>query len=316
VPAPHAAAADGQHLAHTDDPRAALAKRAIRAHFGKAARSYGAAAALQHEVEDRLLERLDAITSNPTRVLDVGCGPGRGVALLKARYPNAHLLALDLALPMLQAAAPEKSWWKPFAKPGFDRINADAMRLPLADGSIDLLYSNLCIQWCAPLRSLFTNWRRVLRPGAPVLISTFGPDTLKELREAWAQVDTQPHVNQFLDMHDIGDQLLATGYQQVVLETDRFTVRYADVGALLRELKAIGASNAMQARRQGLGGASALKAMTQAYPRGPDGRISCTYEVIYAQCFAPPNGSPIRDAAGEIASVPISAIKKPRSPGQ
>jgi malonyl-CoA O-methyltransferase len=289
---------------------APLARKTIRTHFGKAASSYAAAAVLQHEVEDRLLERLTLCKTKPERVLDAGCGPGRGLQQLHQAFPDALLMGLDLALPMLEQAKPKSSWWKPFAKPAFARLNGDVSQLPIAASTLDLLYSNLCMQWCTDLPALFAEWRRVMRPDALLLATSFGPDTLKELRAAWASVDQGPHVNVFFDMHDIGDQMLAAGFIDPVLETERFTLTYADVPALLHELKAIGATNAMQARKPGIGGRAALSEMIKAYPRQADGRIAATYEVIYLQAFAPAFGAPIRHAGQEIASVPLSAIRR------
>lgn len=288
---------------------AALSRRAVRAHFGRAARTYLGAAALQNIVEDQLLERLDAIKSPPQRVLDIGCGPGRGAQALWRAFPNAQIVALDFAVPML-AQIPVKSRWNPFAEPTIHRVAGDAAMLPLAGECADVLFSNLCIQWCLDLPALFAEWRRVLKVDALVAFTNFGPDTLIELRHAWAQVDQGAHVNRFMDMHDIGDALLRAGFKDPVLNTERYTLSYPNVRALLAELKAIGATNALDARRAGLGGKDAIAKMIQHYPVDIDGRVSATYEVVYAQAYAPPPGAPIRIEGAEIASVPVSAIRR------
>lgn len=288
---------------------AALSRRAVRAHFGRAASSYLGAAALQNIVEDQLLERLDAIKSPPQRVLDIGCGPGRGAQALRRAFPNAQIVALDFAVPML-AQIPVKSRWNPFAEPTIHRVAGDAAMLPLAGECADVLFSNLCIQWCLDLPALFAEWRRVLKVDALVAFTNFGPDTLIELRHAWAQVDQGAHVNRFMDMHDIGDALLRAGFKDPVLSTERYTLSYPNVRALLAELKAIGATNALDARRAGLGGKEAIAKMIQHYPVDADGRVSATYEVVYAQAYAPPSGAPIRIEGAEIASVPVSAIRR------
>ena len=287
----------------------ALSRRAIRAHFGRAAGSYSAAAALQNAVEDQLLERLGAIKSPPQRILDVGSGPGRGALALRRAFPHAQVVALDFALPML-AQIPVKSRWNPFAEQTIHRIAGDAAMLPLAGACADVLFSNLCIQWCLDLAVLFAEWRRVLKPNALLAFTSFGPDTLIELRQAWAQVDQGAHVNQFFDMHDIGDALLRAGFKDPVLSTERYTLSYPSARALLAELKAIGATNALNARRTGLGGKSAIAQMIQHYPVDADGRVSATYEVVFAQAHAPAHGVPIRGAGAEIASVPVSAITR------
>lgn len=288
----------------------ALSRRAVRAHFGRAARSYLGAAALQNAVEDQLLERLDAIKLPPQRLLDIGCGPGRGAQALRRAFPNAQIVALDFALPML-AQIPVKSRWNPFTEAPIHRVAGDAAMLPLVGECADVLFSNLCIQWCLDLAALFAEWRRVLKVDALVAFTSFGPDTLIELRGAWAQVDQGAHVNRFLDMHDVGDALLRAGFKDPVLSTERYTLSYPNVRALLAELKAIGATNALNARRSGLGGKAAIAQMIQHYPVDPDGRISATYEIVFAQAYAPAAGAPIRSAGAEIASVPVSAIRRP-----
>jgi malonyl-CoA O-methyltransferase len=291
-------------------------RRTVRANFARAAPHYAAAAALQHAVEDQLLERLEVLKAPPSVVLDVGCGPGRGALALRERFPNAHIIALDFAAPML-AQLPARSGLAKLlgsfsATPPIARLLGDAMALPLAGGTVDALFSSLCIQWCPDLATLFGEWRRVLKPGALVLFATFGPDTLTELRTAWHAADARAHVNQFLDMHDIGDALLRAGFRDPVLETEHYRLSYPDVRALLHELKAIGANNALSGRGSGLGGKTALADMFKAYPVGADSRIEATYEVVFALAYAPPPGAPIRNGAnaGEIASVPISAVRR------
>jgi malonyl-CoA O-methyltransferase len=291
------------------NPPTALSRRAVRAHFSRAAASYRAAAALQNAVEDQLIERLEALKVPPETVLDVGCGPGRGALLLRKTFPRAQIVALDFALPML-AQIPVKSRWNPFGASPVHRVSGDATALPICGDCADLLFSNLCIQWCLDLPALFAEWRRVLKPAALLAFTSFGPDTLIELRKAWAQVDQGAHVNTFFDMHDVGDALLRAGFSNPVLSTERYTLSYPNVRALLAELKAIGATNALNARRGGLGGKSAITKMIANYPPDTDGRVSATYEVVFAQAYAPAHGAPIRVAGAEIASVPVSAIRR------
>jgi malonyl-CoA O-methyltransferase len=297
------------------DANAQIVKATVRAHFSRAANSYSASAILQKQVEARLLESLqdpDLLGGklSPAQVLDLGCGPGLASKALRALYPQAQLLALDFALPMLQQLQ-NPSRWNPFAAKAIERINGDAQQLPLVDQCIDLLFSSLCIQWIQDLDALLAEWRRVLRPGAQVLLSTFGPDTLKELRAAWASVDDAQHVNRFLDMHDIGDALVRHGFQDAVLETEHFHLQYASPQALMRELKDIGATNAAGLRMPGLGGRTRMRAMLENYPLTDDFKAPATYEVIFATVRAPAAGVPIRTGAGEIASVPIHAIRRP-----
>lgn len=279
--------------------------RQIRRAFGRAAESYAATAVLQQEVESRLLEQLVYVPRAPARILDIGCGPGRAAAALKQRWPQAQVLALDLALPMLREAKKNTGWWRP----RFARVNADATALPLTDASIDLLFSNLCIQWVADLPALFSEWRRVLAPGGRLLLSSFGPDTLHELRAAFAAVDRDDHVSHFAPIQILGDALLASGFRDPVLDTDSFTLTYADARSLMRELRAIGAGNALQSRHRALTGKDRMQRVFAAYePFRRDGVLPASYEVIYAHARAPEPGQPRRSGGADLTAVPLSKI--------
>lgn len=281
--------------------------RQIRRAFGRAASAYRATAVLQREVEARLLEQLDYAKTPPTRILDIGAGPGFASLALKKRFPQAQVIALDLAHPMLVEARKQAGWWRP----KFSRVNADASALPLPDASVDLLFSSLCMQWIPDLPALFAEWRRVLAPGGLLLCSTFGPETLHELREAFAQADDEPHVSPFAPIQTVGDAMLAAGFRDPVLDGDLFTLTYADAMTLMRELHAIGAGNALAQRRRTLTGKARLQRATAAYEtfRTPEGVLPATYDVLYAHAFGPDPGQPRRGGRdGEIAAVPLARI--------
>lgn len=280
-------------------------QRQVRRSFSRAAASYDANAVLQKEVESRLLERLELVSETPTRVLDLGCGPGRAAQHIKRRWPRAQVIAIDPALPMLQQTRKRTGWWRPVRC-----LQAEAEALPLAEASIDLVFSSLALQWTQSLPRALGELRRVLRPQGLLLLSTFGPATLVELRESFAEADAAPHVSRFPDLPVLGDALLAAGFRDPVADRDDFVLRYREVRDLMRELRDIGAVNGLADRRRSLTGKSRMQRMIAAYEglRGDDGRLPASYEVFYAQAFAPAPGQPRREGGGEIASVPLSRI--------
>ncbi len=268
----------------------------VRRAFDHAAASYDAHAVLQREVCDRLLARLEFITLQPERVLDVGSGTGYGLAHLRARYAEAELCALDNAPAMLTAARarlPQPGWVQrallqrlPGSRPQHDFVCADMERLPLAVNSMNLVWSSLALQWAHDLEATLKGFHQVLAPGGLLIFATFGPDTLKELRKAFSVIDDAPHVNQFIDLHDIGDMLINAGFSSPVMEMEMLTLTYADLKTLMRDLKGIGAHNAASARRRGLLGKSAWARLEQAYEKQRlEGRLPATFEVIYGHAW-------------------------------
>ncbi len=268
----------------------------VRRAFDHAAASYDAHAVLQREVCDRLLARLDFMTLQPERVLDVGTGTGYGLAHLHQRYAAAALVALDIAPAMLAAARarlPPPTWSQrarayltPHPSPLTHWMCADMDRLPLADNSINLVWSSLALQWAHDLDATLKGMHRVLAPGGLLIFATFGPDTLNELRTAFAAVDNAPHVNRFVDLHDIGDMLVNAGFASPVMEMEVLTLTYTDLKSLMRDLKGIGAHNAAATRKRGLLGKSAWARLEQAYEMHRlDHRLPATFEVIYGHAW-------------------------------
>lgn len=254
-----------------------------RSGFERAAASYDKAAILQREIGDRLASRLDYITIDPAMVLDLGCGTGYLSEKLMQRYRKAQLVATDIALSMLHKTA-EKGGW--FRKP--HGVCSAAEQLPFADDCFDIVLSNLMLQWCDDLLPVFTGVNRILKPNSLFSFTSFGPDTLKELRESWRAVDDYTHTHAFVDMHDVGDALMKAGFQQPVLDMEMITVHYPSVHALMMDLKRIGASNAAVDRRRGLTGRQRLQRLEAAYQdfRLPDGNYPLTYEVIYGHAWS------------------------------
>jgi len=286
-----------------------LDRARLRASFERASRGYEAAAGLQAQIATELLERLELFRFAPQVVLDLGSGTGRVTGELKRRYPRACVIALDLAPGMLREARRHRRPWR-----RFERVCGDALGLPLADGSVDLIFSNLMLQWCEPLAVALAEVRRVLRPGGFFALSTLGPDTLHELRSAWAQADGYNHVNRFADMPEVGDALMRAGLMEPVLDVDRIELGYPDVLSLMHDLKAIGAHNVTAGRPRALAGRSRLARVQQAYESfRRDQRLPATYEVIYGACWGAA-GRPAATPVGELAHIAPGSIRRARRP--
>ncbi|MCK9531673.1 MAG: malonyl-ACP O-methyltransferase BioC [Gammaproteobacteria bacterium] len=290
----------------TDDYQ--VSHRAVRHSFDQAAAAYDEAAVLQREVADRLLERLELVRLAPRRILDAGSGTGYVSTAIARRYPKAQIIALDLAHGMVCRARARFGFIaRRLRHHGF--VCADVERLPLAAGSVDLIVSNLALQWCNPLDVVFAEFRRVLAPGGLLMFTTFGPDTLKELRASWAAADGAVHVNAFIDMHDVGDALVQARLADPVMEREEIAVTYPRVEGLLRDLKAIGAHNMNAGRARGLTGRRRFAAMRDAYEGfRRDDRLPATYEVIYGHAWAPTVAEPTRAASGEVR-IPLLDVK-------
>jgi malonyl-CoA O-methyltransferase len=287
-----------------------LDKHRVRASFEHAADTYDAVAVLQREIADRLLARLELVQLKPKVILDIGCGTGYGLRKLMQRYPRARVLGLDIAAAMTRRARRESGLW--------NRVTGrcifscgDAECLPVATASVDMIISNLTLQWCDP-PTVFAEAQRVLRPGGLIMFTTFGPDTLRELRAAWRAADDAAHVHGFIDMHDLGDMLIHAGLADPVMDMEHFTLNYPGVMEVMRDLKRLGAHNAARARARGLTGKARFARFRSAYESLAQNRtIPATYEAVYGHAWAPEPGQ-ARARAG-VAVVPVGRIGR-RSP--
>lgn len=264
---------------------AEIDRQAMRSAFEKAATSYDAVAVLQQEVADRLVERMDLMSMNPVSILDAGSGTGFVSQLVAARYPKAKITALDLAFNMLKQAKEKRSYKQRWNKQ-FRYVHAEVENLPFADASVELVISGLTLQWCQDLPKVFKEFKRVLAPGGLLMFSSFGPDTLKELRQSWAEVDELPHVNAFADMHDVGDALMQSGFADPVMDMEMLTVTYNDVKTVMCDLKKIGAHNVMQGRSHNITGKNKLQKMIQAYEQfRVDDLVPVSHEIVYGHAW-------------------------------
>ena len=286
----------------------------VRDSFSRAAASYDAAAVLQAQVRNELLDRLDLVKLEPEVVMDLGAGTGHATLELKRRYRGSRVVAADLAEGMLREAGRRQSLLR-----RFDRVGADAAALPLRDGSVDLIFSSLMLQWCPDPDAVLRECRRVLKPGGLLTFTTLGPDTLVELRRAWLAADaSHPHVNTFLDMHDLGDALVRAGLAEPVMDVERYTLTYDEVRGLMRDLKAIGAHNAATGRPKGLTGKRTLGRMIEAYEtfRREDGRLPATYEVVFGQAWGPVGPVRTKMAGMGETRIPVGSIGRRLPPGR
>jgi len=292
---------------------------AVRRSFARAAATYDAAAALQREIGGRLAARLDYVKLAPALIVDAGCGTGEAVGELMARYPGARVVAFDVALPMVEAARrrarAERSLFGRLLGPLLPSLEQNAPRfvcadlnaLPFRGVTADLVWSNLALQWVNDLPRAFAEVRRVLRVGGLFTFTTFGPDTLRELRRAFAGIDAATHTNRFVDMHDVGDMLVAAGFADPVMDMEHVTLTFESPGALLSELKAIGATNRTRGRPRGLTGRARFARVTAALKKLRDnGRIPATFEVVYGHAW---KGEPRTTPEGHA----IVRIARPRS---
>jgi malonyl-CoA O-methyltransferase len=258
-----------------------LDPRAVRRGFDRASSTYSKAAGVQAELRNRLLERLDVVKIQPDRVLDLGAATGQSSRALKERYPKAQVIAVDLSERMLREAQSEQRLLRRFS-----RIAMDAHALALQDASVDLAFSNLMLAWCNHPDQVFGETARVLRPAGLFMFTSLGPDTLREVRESFRLVDTRTHIHRFIDMHDLGDALMRTGFAEPVMDTERLTITFGSADALFRELKTTGATNTTHGRSHSLRGRKTLQAVLEHLEsRSTAAGIAVTLEVVYGHAW-------------------------------
>lgn len=274
----------------------------VRRRFDRAAAHFDDADFVQRASFDGLVERLQPVRIKPQRILDVGAATGRGSRQLAKLYRGSRVISLDVSARMLQLARKRKSFLSRQTE-----LQADFMQLPLRTGSVDLVFANLVLPWVADLPTCLLEVGRVLRPGGVFAFTALGPDSLGDIRSAWAAIDDLGHVNHFPDMHDIGDALVRAGLADPVLDVDPLIVTYPNLAALYRDLTNTGARNSLSGRRKTLTGSSRFRAMEATLQRGfRDGQLPVKLELVYGHAW----GSGPRPTPGEYRVDPGSIARR------
>lgn len=255
--------------------------RDIRRRFDRAASRFHDADFVHAQTRDGILARLDPLLLDARSILDLGSATGATGRMLRQRFRRAQVVALDLSHEMLVEARRKKAWLSRSSM-----VQADAARLPFADGAFDLVVANQLLPWAPDPQPIFVEVARVLKEGGVFAFATLGPDSLREIERAWASVDNAAHVNRFPDMHDIGDGLVRAGLSDPVLDIDRLAVSYSSPDRLFADLTAAGARNTLADRARGLSGKAAFRAMRDALTAaGTDGNIVLDLELVFGHCW-------------------------------
>ena len=271
--------------------------------FNAHALEYEQSAKVQLEIGQRLFERLHYLKIKPRYVLDLGCGPGVFLRQLKKHYPKAQIVGLDLALNMLKQAKSKQTW-----RQKWSLINADMTALPFPAGLFDLVFANQVIHWSNPLSSVMSELNRVMAQDGCLMFSTLGPDTFLELRQAFSHADKHSHVNEFADMHDVGDCLQGLYFVDPVVDMERLTAHYASLPDLLQALKAQGVRNMNPGRNRGLTGKHAWRDFEKAMTTQStvSGKFPLTYEVVYGHAW---KGTQRKTDNGVETSISVNALR-------
>lgn len=286
-------------------------KNSIRKAFNKAASSYNTNAVLQHEVGERLIDRLDFFTLKPKKILDLGMGTGFITSQIAQKYPEAEVFGIDFAENMLKEAQ------KNILANNINLICADLAHLPIEENSVDLIFSNFTFQWSDNLTDLFKQCYKLLKTNGLIFFSIPGPDTLCELKSVLHTVDRDyNHINNFMDMHDIGDILVQTKFAHPVMDSDYFTLTYSNIKNIFKDLKNIGANTIIGSNpRKTLFGKNRFNKISEEYNKylQEDNKYPLTYEVIYGHAFK--SDKPVKMKYPELSevSVPIEKIIKQQS---
>jgi malonyl-CoA O-methyltransferase len=268
---------------------AELNLRHVRSNFDRAAARFGDADFVHRTAAEGLLHRVLPMTVRPQLVADLGSARGAGSKRLAHHFNKARVLSIDLSAQMLKSAKRSRGWFSKVRE-----LQADATKLPLATGSVDLVFANMLLPWINEPTAFLDEVARVLRVDGVFMFSTLGPDSLAEIRSAWSRVDDGLHVHHFPDMHNLGDAVMRAGLSDPVLDIDHLSVTYRDLATLFAELAAAGARNTLRERRRTLSGKDRIARFREQLMPQPDGGIiELKLELVFGHAFGKgPPGPP------------------------
>jgi malonyl-CoA O-methyltransferase len=286
----NAAAMDQERASKNVSDSSRIESRAARRAFDRAAKRFGEPALISEDIATRMASRMDLMRIAPDIVLDAGCGISSAKRWIGDRYPAAAFIHLDWSREMLLRTERKSGIWSRLTstwRRGSEyRICADLRAIPLANESVDLIWSNLALPWAFPADRAFHEFARVLRSGGLLMFSSYGPDTLAELREAFGMTDLVARVHEFSDMHDLGDALVAAGMSAPVMDMEKLTVSHANAQALMDDLRRAGEVNVLERRLRGLTPRRRfLDALGKLPTVAADGRVKSTFEIIYGHAW-------------------------------
>ncbi|MDT9001207.1 biotin synthase [Paucibacter sp. APW11] len=243
---------------------------------------------LNAEVSARMAERLAYIKLQPATVLNWGAALSGSHEHLQQAYPQAVQWLVDgePGLRQRSAHALRRPWWQKWRAGPELAVHAPG---ELPAGGAQLLWSNMNLHASADLPATFATWQRLLAVDGFVMFSCFGPDSLVELRALFREQGWGEPMPAWQDMHDIGDQLVAAGFADPVMDQERLKLSWADAPALLRDLRALGGNTAPQryAALRTPAWRHRLEAALNKRLRAADGRLYLTVELVYGHAFKP-----------------------------
>jgi malonyl-CoA O-methyltransferase len=249
-------------------------KQKIAANFNRVALNYNKVASLQHSVGYKLMNYLNTVKITPLTILDIGGATGYFTELLSSRYPQSQIINIDISQNMLSVA--------PFSSRQ-SLLCADFDYLPLISKSVDLIFTNMSLQWSIDLNITLTELNRVLKPGGLLIFSTLGSEAFCELRNSWRQIDNHAHINTFVSAATLQNNLHNNDFT-ASLNTEKIIQTYSTMSQLLYYFKAIGANHIYNENRsRGLLTKNKLTQLESIYEqyRDQNNQLAATFEIIY-----------------------------------